>query len=71
MSLKGNCWDNACVESFFHSIKVEAIQYEPLMTRDQMQQAMFEYIEADYNRQKHHSALGCRSPEQFENQSVT
>lgn len=45
MSRKGNCWDNTCVESFFHSLKMEAIQYEPLMNRDPMRQAVFEYIE--------------------------
>ncbi|EGU42788.1 integrase, partial [Vibrio ichthyoenteri ATCC 700023] len=41
MSRKGNCWDNACVESFFHSMKVEAIQYEPIMTREEMRQTVF------------------------------
>ena len=56
MSRKGNYWDNACVESFFHS--VEAIQYEPIMTREQMRQTIFEYIEVDYNLTKRHSALG-------------
>lgn len=44
MSRKENCWDNACVESFFHSMKVEAIQYEPIITRDAMRQTVFEYI---------------------------
>lgn len=66
MSRKGNCWDNACVESFFHSMKVEAIQYEPLMTRAQMRQHIFEYIEIDYNRKRRHSALGYISPENYE-----
>lgn len=70
MSRKGNCWDNACVESFFHSLKVEAIQYEPLMSRDQMRQAVFQYIEVDYNRQRRHSALGYLSPEQYEKRNV-
>ncbi len=56
MSRKGNCWDNACVTSFFHSMKVEAIQYEPIMTRDKMRQTVFEYIEIDYNRTKRLSA---------------
>lgn len=49
--------DNACVESFFHSMKVEAIQYELIMTRDEMRQTVFEYIEIDYNRTRRHSAL--------------
>lgn len=70
MSRKGNCWDNACVESFFHSLKVEAIQYEPLMDRDQMRQTIFEYIEVDYNRQRRHSALDYLSPEQYEKLNV-
>ena len=70
MSRKGNCWDNACVESFFHSMKVEAIQYEPIMTRDEMRQAIFEYIEVDYNRTRRHSALGYLSPVNFEQQNV-
>ncbi|EHZ2593318.1 IS3 family transposase [Vibrio parahaemolyticus] len=70
MSRKGNCWDNACVESFFHSMKVEAIQYEPIMTRDEMRQTVFEYIEVDYNRTRRHSALGYLSPVNFEQQNV-
>ncbi len=70
MSRKGNCWDNACVESFFHSMKVEAVQYEPIMTREEMRQALFEYIEVDYNRTRRHSALGYLSPVNFEKQYV-
>lgn len=70
MSRKGNCWDNACVESFFHSLKVEAIQDEPLMTRETMRQHIFEYIEVDYNKRRRHSALGYLSPEQFELRNV-
>ncbi|EGQ7938980.1 IS3 family transposase [Vibrio vulnificus] len=70
MSRKGNCWDNACVESFFHSMKVEAIQYEPIMTREEMRQTIFEYIEVDYNRTRRHSVLGYLSPVNFEKQNV-
>ena len=66
MSRKGNCWDNACAESFFHSLKVEAIQYEPLKDRESMRQSVFEYIEVDYNRTRRHSANGYLSPENFE-----
>ena len=66
MSRKGNCWDKACVESFFHPMKVEANQYEPNMTRDEMRQTVFEYIEVDYNRTRRHSALGYLSPVNFE-----
>lgn len=70
MSRKGNCWDNACAESFFHSLKVEAIQDEPLMTRKEMRQAVFEYIEVDYNKTRRHSAIGYLSPENFELNNV-
>jgi transposase InsO family protein len=70
MSREGNCWDNAYFESFFHSLKVEAIQYEPFMTREQMRQTTFEYIEVEYNRTRRHSALGHLSPMNFEKQNV-
>jgi transposase InsO family protein len=70
MSRKGNCWDNAVAESFFHSLKVEAIQYEPIMTRDEMRHAVFEYIEVDYNRTRRHSAIGYQSPLHYEQQKV-
>lgn len=70
MSRKGNCWDNACVESFFHSMKVEATQDEPLVNRGTMRQRVFEYIEVDYNRNRRHSALGFVSPEAFESATL-
>jgi len=66
MSAKGNCYDNACAESFFHSLKVECIHGEPFASRAQMREAVFEYIETDYNRQRRHSTLGYISPEAFE-----
>lgn len=66
MSRKACCWDNACAESFFHSLKVEAIQYEPIMDRETMRQTVFEYIEVDYNKTRRHSSLGYLSPENFE-----
>ena len=66
MSRKGDCRDNACVESFFHSLKVEVVLYEPMMNREQMRQAVFEYIEVDYNRTRRHSSLGYVSPEKYE-----
>ncbi|CAH6927300.1 hypothetical protein VCHA29O37_30006 [Vibrio chagasii] len=52
-------------------MKVEAIQYDPIMTRDKMYQTIFEYVEVDYSRTRRHSALGYRSPVNFENQNVT
>ena len=70
MSRKGNCWDNTCVESFFHSLKVEAIQYEPLMKRAKTREIVFEYIEVDYNRKTRHSALGYLSPKQYELKNI-
>lgn len=70
MSRKGNCWDNAVAESFFHSLKVEAIQYEPIMTRDEMRHSVFEYIEVDYNRTRRHSAIGYQSPLHYEQRKV-
>ena len=66
MSAKGNCYDNACAESFFHSLKVESVHGERFRTRDQMRATVFEYIETDYNRQRRHSTLGYISPEAFE-----
>jgi transposase InsO family protein len=71
MSRKGNCWDNACVESFFHSLKVEALKYEPIKDRESMRQSVFEYIEVDYNRTRRHSANGYLSPENFELMKAT
>ena len=66
MSAKGNCYDNACAESFFHSLKVEAIHGERFQTREQMRRVVFEYIEVDYNRTRRHSANGNISPAMFE-----
>ena len=66
MSGKGHCYDNACAESFFHSLKVEAIHGERFVTREEMRQAVFEYIEIDYNRNRRHSAIGFISPMAFE-----
>jgi transposase InsO family protein len=66
MSAKGNCYDNACAESFFHSLKVEAIHGERIRTREAMRRVVFEYIEIDYNRQRRHSTNGYLSPEAFE-----
>lgn len=66
MSAKGNCYDNACAESFFHSLKVECIHGERFRSRAQMRETVFEYVETDYNRQRRHSTLGYISPEAFE-----
>lgn len=66
MSAKGNCYDNAAMESWNHSLKVEAIHGERFATRDAAKAHVFEYIEVDYNRNRLHSTLGYLSPEQFE-----
>ncbi len=65
-SRKANCWDNACVESFFHTLKTEMIYHEDFETRGQAHRAIFEWVEAFYNRQRLHSTLGYRSPVDFE-----
>jgi putative transposase len=65
MSAKGCCYDNACAESFFHTLKVECIHGERLISRDDMRTMVFNYIECDYNRWRRHSACGGLSPEQF------
>lgn len=70
MSAKGNCYDNACAESFFHSLKVEAVHGERFVTREKMRLTVFEYIEVDYNRARRHSANGFISPEAFEAKQV-
>ena len=70
MSAKGNCYDNACAESFFHTMKVEAIHGECFTTREEMRHTVFEYIEVDYNRTRRHSANGRISPMAFETQKA-
>ncbi|HDQ0308590.1 IS3-like element ISEc16 family transposase [Escherichia coli] len=70
MSAKGYCYDNACVESFFHSLKVECIHGERFSSREIMRATVFNYIECDYNRWRRHSACGGLSPEQFENKNL-
>ncbi len=66
MSRKGNCWDNAVAESFFHSLKTECVYHERYLTRDSAKKSIFDYIEVFYNRQRKHSYLGYKSPEQYE-----
>ncbi len=70
MITKANCYDDACAESFFHSLKIGTIQGKKFFTREQMRQTIFEYIEVDYNRNRRHSANGFVSPEAFEAQHV-
>ena len=63
-------YNNACAESFFHTLKVEIIHGEHFITRDNMRRTLFEYIEVDYNRSRRHSTNGYISSEAFEAKHV-
>ena len=67
MSRKGNCWDNAVVESFFATLKVECTREVELATRALARSIVFEYIEGFYNTTRLHSFLGYVSPVEYEN----
>jgi len=66
MSRKGDCWDNAVVESFNATIKSELIYRTKWMTREEARAAVYNYIETWYNSQRLHSTLGYLSPIEFE-----
>jgi putative transposase len=66
MSRRANCWDNAPMESFFATLKKELVHDEDYATRDEARASLFEYIEVFYNRVRRHSALGYRSPVEYE-----
>ena len=66
MSKKGDCYDNAAMESWNHSLKVEAIHGEKFLTRVEAKNHVFEYIDSYYNRKRLHSRLGYLSPVAFE-----
>jgi len=66
MSGRGNCYDNAAMESFFHTLKSELVAHCRWQTRQEARLAIFEYIEVFYNRQRRHSSLGYHSPVDFE-----
>jgi len=68
MGVTGSCYDNAITETFFHTLKVETIHGERFDTREELERTIFDYIECFYNTQRKHSALGNKSPEQFEQQ---
>ena len=70
MSRKGNCWDNAMMESFFATLKKERVHHEWYETREAARQSVFEYIELFYNPVRRHSALGYLSPEEYEQAGV-
>ena len=70
MSRKGDCWDNAVAESFFHTLKVELVHRNKFRTRDEAKRKIFEYVEMYYNRKRAHSTLGYLSPFEHERQAI-
>jgi transposase InsO family protein len=70
MSRKGNCYDNACVESFFGSLKNEMVAFERFRTREEATLRLFEWIEVFYNRIRRHSTLGYLSPVDYEKENA-
>ena len=66
MSRRGNCWDNAPSESFFHTLKTELTHHQRYRTREEAKQDIFEYIEVFYNRQRRHSSIGYQAPLAYE-----
>jgi len=70
MSRRGNCWDNACVESFFGTLKRELVYHRHYATREDATRDIFEYIEVFYNRKRRHSTLGYHSPAEYEARTV-
>ncbi|MBA2486785.1 MAG: DDE-type integrase/transposase/recombinase [Nitrospira sp.] len=66
MSRRGNCWANACVESFFGTLKRELIYHRQYRTRHEATQDIFEYIEVFYKKSRRHSTLGYDSPAEYE-----
>jgi len=66
MSRKGNCYDNACIEAFHSTLKKELVYQTKFKTRKQAEQALYVYIEFDYNRLRFHSSLGYQTAHQFE-----
>ena len=69
MSRTGNCYDNACMESLFKTLKTELVYDERYYTRKEAQRSIFEYFEVFYNVQRRHSLLGYKSPAEFEKAS--
>ena len=67
MSRRGNCWDNAAMESFFSTLKTERLGRRQYRTRDELRADVFDYIERFYNPKRRHSTIGYISPVQFEN----
>jgi putative transposase len=70
MSRKGNCWDNAPMESFFHSLKTDLVMHCDYQTRDEARASLFEYMEVFYNRQRRHSTINYVAPLAFEDSTI-
>ena len=70
MSRRGNCWDNAPMESFFATLKKELVHHETYANREAARVSLFDYIEVFYNRERQHSALGYVSPLTFEKEQA-
>lgn len=70
MSGKGNCYDNAVMESFFKTLKIEEVYWQRYLTRDEARKSIFEYIECYYNTKRMHSFLGYMSPQEFEDARI-
>jgi putative transposase len=66
MSRKGDCWDNACAESFFSTLKMEEVFHQTYRTRDEARSSIFEYVAVFYNRQRRHSFLEYMCPDEYE-----
>ena len=66
MSRKADCWDNAPMESFFHTLKTELVMHSDYLTREQARCSLFEYMEVFYNRQRRHSSMQYEAPLAFE-----
>ena len=66
MSRKGECWDNAAMESFFSTLKIERVHRRRYKTRDEVRADVFDYIEQFYNPKRRHSTLNGISPIEFE-----
>lgn len=69
MSRRGDCWDNAAMESFFSTLKIERTHRKAYRTRDEAKADVFDYIERFYNPRRRHSTLGYLSPMEFEKQT--
>ena len=66
MSRKGDCWDNAPMESFFHTLKTELVMHCDYQTRNDARASLFAYMEVFYNRQRRHSSINYQAPLPFE-----